>query len=209
MNARSVPLYQIEFPDYGPLDFTPPMGFVDTSWHNDVCPSFEGDGLKLFADYKDVLRRESAMGERFALALLDSDGILQPDFTFTSDNYEHEVVPFITALRPFGIQQRKWIAARVLRTKAEIVAAVGLCRPFADGGRVPSGALDSYADLRAYCNPTELGGLYDPQVRRDGLALFPTFGTSCDALNVIRDTIDRWMASGSMRAAALALGMEG
>ena len=51
--------YQKEFPDFV-LDVTLPEGFEDTSWHNDVCPSFTDTARKLilWIDYADPDLRE-------------------------------------------------------------------------------------------------------------------------------------------------------
>jgi len=50
-----------EFPDYDDT-IKMPEGWIDTSWHNDVCPSFERDigdtTYKIFCNYKDVEKRE-------------------------------------------------------------------------------------------------------------------------------------------------------
>ncbi len=62
--------YQTEFPDFPAADMpTMPGGFVDTSWGNDVCPSFINDaaGLAIFVDYPDDAMREFPGGERFTL----------------------------------------------------------------------------------------------------------------------------------------------
>ena len=40
--------YKVEFPHYDD-ELALPAGWLDTSWHNDVCPSFENkiDGIAL------------------------------------------------------------------------------------------------------------------------------------------------------------------
>lgn len=70
--------YHHEFPDFGTMDVTIPAGFADSSWHNDVCPSYEkpvrpGVWLKVWVDYADADLREIG-GPRFALQLCDDDG---------------------------------------------------------------------------------------------------------------------------------------
>jgi hypothetical protein len=50
-----------EFPNYDDtIDM--PEGWIDTSWRNDVCPSFEKDfgdtTYKIFCNFKDVDKRE-------------------------------------------------------------------------------------------------------------------------------------------------------
>lgn len=59
--------YKTEFPDFD-NELSLPEGWIDTSWHNDVSPSFEkqfGDvTYKIWCDYKDPDRREVG-GEQF------------------------------------------------------------------------------------------------------------------------------------------------
>lgn len=53
--------YQTEFPDFPAADMPAiPATFVDTSWHNDMCPSFTSDeiGLLLWVDYLDPSKRK-------------------------------------------------------------------------------------------------------------------------------------------------------
>ena len=55
--------FQTEFPDYPAADMPalPALGnFVDTSWHNDICPSITSDelGLQIWIDYPDPAQRE-------------------------------------------------------------------------------------------------------------------------------------------------------
>jgi hypothetical protein len=61
--------YKTEFPDYDDT-IALPNGWVDASWHNDICPSFEKDfkegTYKIFCDYKNPERREVG-GERFSV----------------------------------------------------------------------------------------------------------------------------------------------
>lgn len=64
------PHYQAEFPDYPELDVWLPPGYVDTSWHNDTCPSFErtfAGGLiaRILIDYPDNDEREEPDNPRF------------------------------------------------------------------------------------------------------------------------------------------------
>lgn len=70
--------FQIEFPDYPLADMpTMPAGFVDTSWHNDTCPSFHNAALRLtiWIDYVDVEKREFPENEgRFSIVRTDEDG---------------------------------------------------------------------------------------------------------------------------------------
>lgn len=55
------PKYRTEFPDFPETDLPAlPVGFEDTSWHNDACPSFtsDGRGLTIFINYTDPAKRE-------------------------------------------------------------------------------------------------------------------------------------------------------
>jgi hypothetical protein len=74
----------LEFADFPAADFPPlPDGFVDTSWHNNVCPSMTNAalGLEIFCDYTDTSKREAPGGKRFSVihesdvgrSLLDTD----------------------------------------------------------------------------------------------------------------------------------------
>jgi hypothetical protein len=58
--------YKIEFPDYDDtLSF--PEGWIDDSWHNDVCPKFIKDNIMIWCDYKDFDRREIE-GQQFIVS---------------------------------------------------------------------------------------------------------------------------------------------
>jgi hypothetical protein len=66
--------YKIEFPDYDDT-LSLPEGWIDTSWHNDVCPSFEktfGDTtFRLWCDYVDPERQEMHGAMRFVIYTVD------------------------------------------------------------------------------------------------------------------------------------------
>lgn len=70
--------WQTEFPDYPAADMPPiPSGFVDTSWRNDLCPSFVSERLRLrlWVDYADPAARECGEeSPRFGLQETDEDG---------------------------------------------------------------------------------------------------------------------------------------
>jgi hypothetical protein len=73
--------YKIEFPDYDDtLSF--PEGWIDDSWHNDVCPKFIKDNILIWCDYKEFDRRETE-GQQFVVSLGHSDGC-QPLQAFDS-----------------------------------------------------------------------------------------------------------------------------
>lgn len=62
-----------EFPNYDDI-INMPDGWHDSSWHNDVSPSFEkqiGEVIfKIWCDYKDPNRREVG-GKQFTVATYD------------------------------------------------------------------------------------------------------------------------------------------
>lgn len=64
--------YQDQFPDFE-LDVAIPSGFVDTSFRNDICPSWTDaeTGLQLFVDFKEPLDREFPESPRFTLHRAD------------------------------------------------------------------------------------------------------------------------------------------
>ena len=61
--------YKVEFAHYDD-ELTLPDGWVDTSWHNDACPSFEknikGTTYRVWCDFKDQSLSEVG-GLRFAV----------------------------------------------------------------------------------------------------------------------------------------------
>lgn len=65
--------YKAEFANYD-QELIFPDGWIDTSWHNDVSPSFEkqlGDiTYKIWCDYKDPEKREVG-GKQFTVATYD------------------------------------------------------------------------------------------------------------------------------------------
>ena len=67
--------YKTEFPHYDD-ELILPAGWIDTSWHNDICPSFEkiiGDTtVRLWCDFKDPALREVG-GPRFTVCVYDAD----------------------------------------------------------------------------------------------------------------------------------------
>ena len=69
-----MPSYTKEFPDFGPMDVVIPEGFKDTSWHNDICPSFSSATHKIWVDYANPTDRELEYQSRFTLCLIDADG---------------------------------------------------------------------------------------------------------------------------------------
>ena len=90
--------YATEFPDFV-LDVVIPEGFHDQSWHNDVCPSFSGRGVRLWIDYKDPEQREM-MGKRFMMQRENEDGEPQnePDDLLLETDDWNEVLAKIATL---------------------------------------------------------------------------------------------------------------
>ena len=64
--------YKIEFPDYDDI-LSFPEGWIDDSWHNDVCPKFIKDKILIWCDYKEFDRRETE-GQQFIVSLDHEDG---------------------------------------------------------------------------------------------------------------------------------------
>ncbi len=98
MVIQDMPLYKSEHPDFGEMEFQIPAGFVDSSWHNDSCPSWfdEQSWLKLWIDYADPDKRESP-GPRFALQQYNSDHEFV-DELLRSDDFD-EVLCAVMKLR--------------------------------------------------------------------------------------------------------------
>ena len=60
--------YRKEFPDFN-LDVIIPEGFSDSSWKNDICPSWINmeHNIKLFIEYLEPEKREQEEMDRFYL----------------------------------------------------------------------------------------------------------------------------------------------
>lgn len=90
--------FATEFPDFPVADMPAiPGGFIDTSWHNDVCPSFTSDvlGLTIWVDYADVTRREHQGWLRFRVTPQDH-GVDVSGEDLETDDWA-DVETFITA----------------------------------------------------------------------------------------------------------------
>lgn len=59
--------YKTEFPDFD-YELTIPEGWIDDSWHNDVCPKIYNGKLVIWCDYLDPDKRESE-GSQFTVSL--------------------------------------------------------------------------------------------------------------------------------------------
>jgi len=69
-------LYRTEFPDIEfELDTMPaiPSAWLDTSWHNDSCPSFQCGALRIFVDYANAEDREVPEAPRYSVHLWEGD----------------------------------------------------------------------------------------------------------------------------------------
>ena len=74
--------YRYEFPDFDYDIPQLPDGFVDVSWHNDVCPSFSRDlndtqEMVLWINYANEDRRECG-GLQFTLVVKDKENDCDP-----------------------------------------------------------------------------------------------------------------------------------
>lgn len=67
--------YLTEFPNFdGAYLPTIPTGFVDQSWRNDTCPSWQQGDLWLFIDYAAPCLREMAETPRYSLQRRTDEG---------------------------------------------------------------------------------------------------------------------------------------
>ena len=91
-----MPSWKKEFPDY-PVNTMPeiPAGFIDTSWHNDMCPSFEWEHahLSLWVDFPDPETRD--LGPDVARYVLIHNGL---DVLLATNSWD-EMVSMINKLR--------------------------------------------------------------------------------------------------------------
>jgi|PlaIllAssembly_1097288.scaffolds.fasta_scaffold127484_1 hypothetical protein len=92
--------YLTEHPRTGALPFDPEdFGFIDQSWHNDVCASFwnEEKRLKLWIDYELADDREFPEEERFALYRTDAEGEMFDGRIFATEHDVDKLLLFITS----------------------------------------------------------------------------------------------------------------
>lgn len=93
-----------EFPDFDAADDIAALlalGFEDTSWHNDLCPSVIRPGLSIYVDYRDPSLSEWGPERgplRFVVNVTDADGAPTDDGTqfATLD----EVLAYIAQVQP-------------------------------------------------------------------------------------------------------------
>jgi hypothetical protein len=66
--------YRTEFPDFDPATMPVwPEGAVDTSWHNEACPSIELNGYTIYIDYADAQQREWDALPRFSILAAEDE----------------------------------------------------------------------------------------------------------------------------------------
>jgi hypothetical protein len=83
MTATLFSLMAREFPDYDQSTLPViPHYWMDTSWHNDVCPSFtatpaalDGTGVHVYCDYADATARQFDECSRFSAYLQNEAGV--------------------------------------------------------------------------------------------------------------------------------------
>ena len=78
--------YATEFPNMGDDTACAAMaarseGWEDTSWHNDVCPSFTCDVFVLWCDHEQVAQREYPNAPRFVMTCEDHTYLETEDFS--------------------------------------------------------------------------------------------------------------------------------
>ena len=104
-------------------------------------------------------------------------------------------------------EQQRFIGARVLQIKREVLHALITATPFYGGGRVPPITTHSFSELHDFCDANTLGGLCDDEVSAIASALFPAEGSDdslvatqgwMEAANRIQGVADDWLASKSM-----------
>jgi hypothetical protein len=162
--------YQDQFPDFV-LDVAIPAGFVDSSYHNDVCPSWTdaGAGLQLFIDFADRSRREFPESPRFTLSKIDENSIdVHVSDLALTDDWE-DVLNAIAMQRKRVLTQthvRKVLHKHLNRALGEIQRSIGettgdLAGQFHDtwDNIVADAEYDSRDYLRMQCEAK--GWLYD------------------------------------------------
>lgn len=87
--------FQTEFPDFDATTLPAiPEGWTDTSWHNDICPSFNtGKGTYVFVDFADIELREFDGCKRFSVHT-DPEVTNSNDVLFESDDWA-DVLKFV------------------------------------------------------------------------------------------------------------------
>ena len=68
--------YQSVFPDFddaASCERLLALGFADTSYSNDACPSFERDGIAIYIDYANPSLSEMPTSDGFRFTLINPD----------------------------------------------------------------------------------------------------------------------------------------
>lgn len=76
--------YRTEFPDFDPATMPIIPAWLDTSWHNDTCPSFQSETVRIFIDYADPQQREIAESVRYSVHANDN---AMADVLFYADDW--------------------------------------------------------------------------------------------------------------------------
>jgi hypothetical protein len=190
---RTAALWRAEHPCADVPDAISTHGQLeDTSWHNDVCPSFmrKGDDHehpacpRLFVDYADNERREMPGGPRYHAFTLD--GTL-----FETDDMAEAIERFLALPRVLLPPRTPDVWARLIehavaRAKNEIMADER-------DGTLPVGIRD-FATLHDHVDANCYGGLCDGtfiEEDADG-----NMTDACqDAANLIQSEIHSWLQS--------------
>jgi hypothetical protein len=167
-------------------DFTVPIEIVrlfelgkldDTSWHNDVCPSFasaSNNDLRIWIDHVDPEQREVG-GKRFVVTITHEDGS-------SADLFGTDDLPELLAnlKAQHGISDP--LRDTIERAKREVAADVA-------SGLVPRG-VESFAELHQYVDANGYGGAFEqPWNDTDEHLNF---------WNAVQDAVDRWIKAGGL-----------
>ena len=131
------PLLAREFPEFDQSTLPPlPAGVVETSWRNDICPSFRlPSGLYLFIDYLAPALREFPESFRLCVKALHSSGGDDDCFDVESDyralyRWAESAFPAILA-RAFDGQLKAALGpdgyAEVIRRNRDPSQPLGAC----------------------------------------------------------------------------------
>ena len=88
--------YKTEFRFFDYEIPTIPEGFVDDSWHNNVCPSFikvlDDQLITFWVDYKNPKRRERTFGKQFFITTEpNNDDINDVNLVFETDSWDEVI----------------------------------------------------------------------------------------------------------------------
>lgn len=161
------------------------MGFVDASWHNDSCPSFEGFDLKVWVEYADPEQREFGPdAERFGISYA-SDG--QESGSMLSTNEWNEVLGFIASYRA----EREGLPPFMLREIKTTADADAFIRAANKSGHLWH--MDDTATLIDTFTRAEKGALQTRQNEVHGLRLTEGYDPHAMCLFVSNGMPDAWL----------------